>query len=45
MRAVEKGQPTSHDDIKLESPLEQFVFNLLCDGVETNIGFGTDFFG
>jgi hypothetical protein len=28
---------TDADDVELEAPFEEFAFNLVCDGVETNI--------
>lgn len=34
----------NHNDVELETPLEQLVLNLAGDGVETDIGRGTDFF-
>lgn len=39
---------TDNHDIELETALEELVLNLLGDGVETNVGLGTnllDFWG
>lgn len=34
---------TDDNDIELEAALQELVFNLLCDGVETNVSRRTDF--
>lgn len=36
---------TDNNDIELEASLQQLVFNLLGDGVKTNVGVGAYFFG
>ena len=36
---------TNDDDVELETALQELVLNLLGDGVETDVGVGTDLFG
>ena len=36
---------TNNDNIKLETALQELVLDLLCDGVETDVGLSPDFCG
>lgn len=36
------SEHTDADDIELEASLQQFLLNLGCDAVETNVAFGED---
>jgi len=38
------GKRTNNDNVELETSLQQFVLNLLSDGVETDVGLCANFF-